>query len=977
MRVLRRSALTTCFALSLTMYAAPSPEAVIRSDWEHQEITLNRTPDEAIRAAIVRGRALAEDMKKVGAGREAERCLQQLAAAEEELKGTPAAAVAATTTDDGWHLIRAAICGVGAPLDSGRVRGKDYISAAPPVWKTTRFPALLTTVSWDETEVVYRFTGLDPAAAYRIRAIYGVNGARTLRMETEGQKLHEVEMPDNIAVEETSPIPASAIRDRALEVRIVKVSGANSIVSALELWSSVAQADPAALRRLETCRRITSPSSADCRLYFRVRQAIRDLMFAHPALDFDELLFVKRHWPWFGHQCGHRVGEAQTPGADLSILKGLRPDGQVRGLLPPDLAATCGIGRPDLSFDGKRVVFPLAKPRTPPTRYPVNDGHRFYDPAHPADSTHYRGGTCLMYDIYQIGVDGSGLRQLTDAPDSEDTEPCYLPDGRIVFTSSRDGRMVQCGDWALVFGLYTMNADGSDVRSFTQPQDSEFYPSVLDDGRILFTRWDYVMKAYNVIQQLWSVYPDGTRAQLAYGDWYAFSRGPMAMFEARQIPGTHCVVATGAAHHNTCAGPIMIADLNLNRAGPAGLRNITPEVGYPECGPAAAHCGTAWDERTDKSIPDSPLIGNGSPNATGWYAAPWPLAEDLFLCCYTYEQVDLNAKAWGIYLIDTRGNKELVYRADDASCYAPIPLKPRRVPIAMSPMPSPSDPNTPGRLFVRDVHTGLDGVPPGTVKWLRVCETYPKKRHTKPNRVDVGVGSGYDMRGVLGVVPVEADGSASFKIPPGRMIFLEVLDKDFLEVRRMRNYINLQPGESQSCIGCHETPGTATPSSARSLAAAREPSDIIPPPWGAGPMNFNRVVQPVLDRNCVRCHDAGTTNRAPFSLRGSTLVTAPHAGDADEGTQHTVSTSFLALLKHVKYVRVTGYAGPKLPLAPYAVGSAVSPLMPMLKKGHHEVKLPEADWQALAAWIDCNAPYFGSYDDDHTASAAQPSEATR
>ena len=940
--------------------------ATIRADWVRQEAMFNRTAGSAaaIRACIVRGRELAAEMKKVGKNQAAERCLQQLAEAEAALNIPSATGVDPLTQEDGWHLFRAAICGAGEPLDNGRVQGKDYTFSAAPAWKATGPASLLPTVSWDATAVVYRFTGLDPAARYRLRAIYGVDQARTLCTAAGGRLLHEVQVPDYAAVEQTSDIPAAAIQDHALELRITRVAGSNAVVSALELWSSVTETDPAARQRLAACRAKTAPVPVNCESYFQVRRAVRELLFTHPALDFDELLFVRRHWPHMNHQCGHRVGENQTPGADLCVLKGLRPDGQVRGLLPPELAAKCGIGRPDLSFDATHIVFPLALPRDPPTRYPSGGGHAGYDPKNPADSSSYRGGACQMYDIYEINANGSGLRQITRDTKAENTEPCYLPDGRIVFTSSRGGRMVQCGDWALVFGMYTMNPDGSDVRSFTQPQDSEFYPSMLDDGRILFTRWDYVMKAYNVIQQLWSVYPDGTRTQLAYGDWQAFSRGPIALFEARQIPGTQQVVAVGAAHHNTCAGPLMIADLEQNRGGPGGLRNITPEVGYPEC----QHL---LDERTDSSVPDSPRIGVGHGPA-GWYASPWPLAENLFLCSSNYEAGN-NTDAYGIYLVDAYGNRELVFRAAGTSCYAPMPLKPRRVPLKISPQPPPPQPNTPGRLFVQNVQTGLDGVAPGTVKWLRVCETYPKLRHTNPHRVDVGVGSGWDMRGVLGFVPVEEDGSASFEIPSGKMIFLEALDRNFLEVRRMRNYINLQPGEQQSCIGCHEKPGTASPPAGRPLAARRAPSVITPPPWGAGPMRFAQVVQPVLDRNCIRCHGNG---KAKLDLRGGCMVTAPHAGDKDEGSQHTVSTSFLALLQQVRYVRVNAYGGEKLPLKPYAYGSAASPLMQMLQKGHHEVKLAATDWGALAAWIDCNAPYYGSYDDDFLArTPAAPAQA--
>jgi len=300
------------------------------------------------------------------------------------------------------------------------------------------------------------------------------------------------------------------------------------------------------------------------RLYQKARWIVRDLAFANPSLDFDELLFVKRKWPNVNHQCSHQVGEAQLPPANLCVLKGLQGDGQVRELLTGEMAAG-GIGRPDLSFDARRIVFPYAAPRRPATTYGIG--------AHGA-----RGGSCFAYDICEVGIDGSNPHKLTDTPEIEDTEPCYLPGGRIAFTTSREGRYVQCGDWALVCGIFWMNADGRDVHKITETQEGEFYPGMLEDGRILYTRWDYIMKGYNVIQQLWTVNPDGTRAQLAFGDWYAFSPGPIGLYEARQIPGTNKLIATGAAHHNTGVGPVMIVDLDRNRLGPSGMLNVTPEI---------------------------------------------------------------------------------------------------------------------------------------------------------------------------------------------------------------------------------------------------------------------------------------------------------------------------------------------------------------------------------------------------------------
>ncbi len=678
-------------------------------------------------------------------------------------------------------------------------------------------------------------------------------------------------------------------------------------------------------------------------LYLAARWAIRELAFSNPHLDFDELLFVRRHWPRFRHQCSHRVGEAQTRGANLSILKGLRPDGKVRSLLTGEYAGG-GIGRPDLSCDGKRIVFPYAAPRPGrPTSYGIGK------PGH-------RGGGCLMYDIFEVGIDGTGLKRLTNSPDSEDTEPCYLPDGRIAFMSSRANRFVQCGDWALACGMYAMDADGSDVRQVTEPKEGEFYPSILLDGRIIYTRWDYMMKGFNVIQQLWSVNPDGTGAQLVFGDHYAFSSGPIAFFEARQIPGSSKVICTGAAHHNTGVGPIMIVDLARHRGGPDSMVCVTPEVAYPEI------------NRGMKNEARYPPKGN--PNAgrarstAGWYNSPYPLTENHFLVTYSFDRNDISDRGYGIYLQDVHGNKELIYRDKHFSCYSPLPVRPRRSPTVLPDTVKGTDPDEPATLIVHDVYQGLEEVARGTVRHLRILETHSKCVRTTPQRVDVGLNSGWDVREVLGTVPVEEDGSACFRAPPNRQLFLEALDKDYLEIRRMRNFMNLMPGETRSCIGCHESYGaaprrgkTGTP-----MALKREPSEIEPPPWGTGGFSFKRFVQPVLDRNCTRCHDGSEGEDKSFDLRGKEMVRAPAGFSRDQGPQHCVSDSFLNLIKHVSYIRVGGYQGDKLPLRPYATGSHESELMKTLAKGHYGVSLKLDDWRAFAAWIDCNAPYYGDWD---------------
>jgi len=711
------------------------------------------------------------------------------------------------------------------------------------------------------------------------------------------------------------------------------------------------------LKRTKTAQSKGIESKESAYWYIQLRWVLRDLAFNNPLIDFDELLFVKRTTPLMQHQCSHRVGEAQQPGANLSILKGLKPDGKVRDLLSGDYSEG-GIGRPDLSFDAKRIVFPFARKR------PEDKGSNF------EQLTWGGTGLCEMYDIYEVDIDGGEVRQVTTDMTSEDTEPCYIPGGRIAFTSSRNKRMVQCGDWALVNGVYSINPDGTDVYKITEPQDGEFYPSLLEDGRIMYTRWDYVMKPYNTQQQLWAVNPDGRRAELVYGDWYAFSDGPISMFEARQIPGTSKVISTGAAHHNNCAGPIMIADMNQNRGGPEGMQRVTPEVHYPEILPNRRRDGK-WKSKT------------------GWYSSPYPLGEKHYLVSYTFGPH--TTESYSIYLMDIHGNKELIYQTNSTiSCYSPIPVRTRKEPPVIPNLVKGVDPDKPATIIVNDIYQGLlqEGVKRGEVKYLRIIEVLPKMEHTIPRRMDVGVNSGWDTRRVVGTVPVEEDGSVHFTLPPHKLFLYQALDKDYLAIKIMRNYINVKQGETVSCIGCHEPYGMSPPNMSKPpMAVMRAPSKITPPPFEDRGMSFKHIVQPVLDKHCISCHDGSKGDKKSFNLKGGKMVLAPRGYDKDGGPQHAVTSSFLNLLKYVEYIKVGGYGehdpAVLVPSKANSTGSRVSKLMKILKKGHpstakdsagtsNKVNLSVAEWRALAAWIDCNAPYYGDFSEITTEADINP-----
>lgn len=942
--------------------------AAVETDWDRQET--RRGSDTADPAAferlVRRGRQLADDLQNRGAGAAVERARTTLDGVQRRAPSVLAAArrQPAATGPDGWHLVALAVGGGGAELDAERVRGKDWTYSADD---TVKFGGRLRTLSWDDTEVVYRFRGLRGGVAHRLRLVFANNAHRAQAVAVDGRELGRFVLEPWSVTERWLDVPPEAVADGELEVALRTAGANNVIVSGLEVWAAQPLADAALAARLQTRRAALQANGPalvpELRpLYREARWAIRELAFANPLLDFEELVFVLRYWPSLGHQCAHRVGETQKPGASLCVLRGLRPDGEVRDLLGTQLPPG-GVGRFDLSFDARRIVFPYAAPRTAagpyrlgfdlvPARFECDAGAE--DARSPRGSSGNTGGPCQMYDIYEIGADGAGLRQVVDCPYAEDTEPCYLPDGRICFTSSRDGRLVQCGDWALVNALYTVNPDGTDARRITEPKEGEFYPAVLDDGRIIYTRWDYVMKPFNMIQQLWTVRPDGRGAELAYGDHYTFSPGPIAFFEARQVPGESWVACNGAAHHNTGGGPVMLVDLNRNRGGPEGMRNLSPEVGYPERGPA----------------------GMG-----GWFSSPFPLARDYFLVCYSMESRDNAAHGYGLYLLDSFGNLELIYRDPARSCYSPMPLRPRpaprRLPDAVAEVPDPA----PATVFVADVYAGLEGVSRGTVKYLRVLESHSKDEYCRLMYLDLGLKSGTDPRSVVGEVPVAADGSVAVRLPPRRHYFFELLDADHLEIRRMKNYLTLQPGEHRGCVGCH---AQTAPLAASQVPPAwpQAASEPAPPPWGREPIDFRRVVQPVLDRQCVSCHDGAGGPDHAFDLRG-------RAWGSNEGAfsygnrpnlQFRFSDAYRALMPHVRIDPVGDYDGSVTPMPPLACGSAVSPLMKLLKAGHYGVHLAADDWLALACWIDCNAPFYGGWDEveyvPHTATISTPEQRT-
>jgi hypothetical protein len=619
------------------------------------------------------------------------------------------------------------------------------------------------------------------------------------------------------------------------------------------------------------------------------------VLLAENLLLGQPILFVVRHQyrpdhhntaTFFPSARGEYNDGKFTPGSALKLID-LARAGQVTTLLE----APEGVIRdPEVHFDGSRIVFSMRR--------------------NIADS----------YHIYEIGADGDGLRQLTFARDVDDLDPLWLPDGGIIFSSTREPKYCMCNRHIMA-NLFRMEADGANIHQIGKSTLFEGHASLMPDGRILYDRWEYVDRNFGDAQALWTVHPDGTGHAIYWGNHTA---SPGAVIDARMVPGTDLALAVFGSCHDRPWGVLALIDRRLALDGPAAVLRTWPAE------------ANQWVQQSGWELFDRFM------QAKLKYEDPWPLSDELFLCARMTGQDE----QMGIYLLDLLGNETLVH-AETPGCFDPMPLSPRSRPPVI---PARRDyASTEGFLYVQDVYRGaaMAGVKRGAVKWLRVVEAPEKRSWTMPVWEGQGIEGpamnwhDFNNKRILGTVPVAADGSAYFAVPAERFVYFQLLDENRMMIQSMRSGTLVQPGEVTGCVGCHEDRRTAPPVTA---FIPRAPARLEG--WFGPPREFNYLaeVQPVFDRHCVSCHDFG----------GSAVKTLNLAPDRDL----VFNTSYNELWRK-QFVRVVG-AGPADTQPAYSWGSHASKLGRTLLERYRERLTPE-EFERVVAWIDLNAPYYPSY----------------
>ncbi len=644
-----------------------------------------------------------------------------------------------------------------------------------------------------------------------------------------------------------------------------------------------------------------------------------DALLSNPLLDFDELILLKRKRGQLGLPVNHKCNTGiERTGYDneIAALGPVHPTGKMRTIFRPEDSRY--VGEIDLHYDAEKMLFTMP---TGPT-----------------------------WQIFEIGADGTSLRQVSpgDHPDVDNFDACYLPDGRIVYVSTASYTAVPC--WHGVeraCNIYLMDRNGGNVRQLCFDQDLDLHPAVLPTGQVIFSRWDYTGPMHIYLRPLMAMNPDGTGQRAVYG---SNSYWPNALYYPRGIPGAPGkIIAIIAGYHGVPRmGELGLIDTTKGSQGAGGVVQRIPGRGKPiET--------IIRDNLVDKSWPK--------------FLHPFPLSDKYFLVAAQL----VHKGSWGIYLVDVFDNMLPIYVDPKFDFFEPIPL---------ASMPTP--PAVPDRVdlerddavvYLDDVHAGpgLAGVPRGTVKKLRIVAYhfgYPGM--AGPDKI--GCGGPWEVMRILGTVDVHEDGSAMFNIPANTPLTLQPLDREGKAVQLMRSWFTAMPGETVSCVGCHEQ-SQQIPVLRQRQAAGRPPAQIDPWYGPARGFDFEREVQPVLDEYCTGCHNGEPrpdgseiadlrSERYAKSYRGRLLTKLgqnrlhPVVREALGGTWVKYTPAYETLVPYIRRVNVEDHVGL---LVPGEYHADTSELIQMLSKGHHGVKLDAEAWDRLVTWIDLNGPCHGTW----------------
>lgn len=717
---------------------------------------------------------------------------------------------------------------------------------------------------------------------------------------------------DSIQIEQTNRLKEKIAWIKPENIRLALDDIRNTTRTDRTLWDGKLQQLEEELKRFAPTISLTSFNEEQKKQARHIIDLHREIMLSNPLLENTPIIATRYHLKDRAHRAmGPSLGTA--PANYSSLFSGARKgyDAELIEITNFDVQQAKIIYKPEIDV-------------------PISDVQLHWD----ANRLLFTSiDNDRKWQVYEIDTDGSGLHQkiVTEESDLEFCDANYLPDGKVVATSNIGYNGVPCVNGEdIIANLVSFDPSNGTLDRLTYDQDGNWCPIVIPNGRIMYTRWEYTDLTHYFSRIVMHMNPDGTENKALYGSGSYF---PNSTYDMKPLPNSASrFVAIITGHHGVSrSGRLMIFDPSKSRKEEKGIIQEVP-----------------FRNRSILPIIKDELVKDVWPQ----FMKPYPLNEKYFLVACKLAPHAL----WGIYLVDIYDNLTLIAEAEGQGLTAPIPLKPTKTPPAIPSKIKPGEKDA--VFFIQDIYEGEGtvGVPRGTIKALRIF-AYEYAYIKSPSDHDAqGIQSGWDIKRILGTVPVENDGSAIFSVPANTPISIQPLDKDGAAIQWMRSWVTGRPGEVVSCVGCHEDQNTI-PISKRTIASTQSPRKLKIPEGGVRPFTFPLEIQPLLDRNCISCHN-GTNELLDFRNGHKVL----YKRGIVTNIERYYDQSYLNLHP---YVYRQGPEADMYVLKPYEYHHSNSELIRILKGRHHQVELSDKEWQTLYTWIDLNAPYFGAFTQLH------------
>ena len=651
----------------------------------------------------------------------------------------------------------------------------------------------------------------------------------------------------------------------------------------------------------------------------RIVELKREILLSNPLLD-DAKILVGRYRlggsarsamaPSLGTQANNwsNQGSASRSGFDAEIaeLTNIRGDIKSRTVFKPT-NSSC-VTDLLLHWDGERILFTAA-----------DDNQR--------------------WGVYEVNRDGSNFHKVinSEEPDLEFFDGAYMPSGRIIAMSNIGYQGVPCVNGSDQVGnMIAYEPATGAMRRMTFDQDANWHPRVMNNGRLMYVRWEYTDLTHYYSRFVMHANPDGTETKALYGSggWF-----PNSIFDVQPLPGgVNTFVGIISGHHGIArSGRLILFDPSKGRKETKGMIQEMP-----------------FSKREIVPLIKDELVNGVWPQ----FIKPYPIDDKYFLVTAKLTPESL----WGIYLIDIYDNMTLVAEYEGEGLINPIIVNKRPVPPIIPDRIKPDDKEA--TVFIQNIYEGegLPGVPVGEVKKLRVFAYEYTYVNSESDHIAQGIQSGWDIKRNLGEVDVEADGSAMFKIPANTPVSFQPLDSEGRAIQWMRSWVTGMPGEVLSCVGCHEDQNSM-PIAKRAIASSKAPAKLQTPEGGVRSFTFDLEIQPILDRNCIACHNTGGV-KPNFSAKQVIDLREEREGGYSRSSRKAQSGSLYLSESYLNLHPYVNRQGPEADIyvmKPYEYHASTSELVRLLKAGHHGVELTDKEWRTIYNWIDFNAPCHGRF----------------